>query len=327
MTYRSPVLSHAERHRDVTTRVVVTGGAGFIGSHVVDALIQRGYEVSVIDDLSMGSRGNLNPGADFHELDITNPDLDQLLEQIRPEVICHHAAQVSVGRSQVAPLHDLNVNVAGSLRLLDFARRSGCRFVHASSAAVYGEPKNVPANENEPTHPVNNYGVSKLAFEHYLAAYAATYGIRYVVFRYANVYGPRQNASGEAGVVAVFCEAAARGAPVVIDGDGGQTRDFVFVQDVAEANAIAVASHATGIFNISTGIETDVNRLFETIARAFGKAVASTRGPVRPGDIRRSVLDPGRAVHGLGWRAKVDLETGIAPTARYFMSHKSSETS
>ncbi len=308
-------------------RVVVTGGAGFIGSHIVDALIDRGYEVAVIDDLSTGSRGNLNPGADFHEIDITNPDLDRLLEQIRPEVICHQAAQVSVGRSQVAPLHDLNVNVAGSLRLLDFARRSGCRFVHASSAAVYGEPQNVPVNEDQPTHPINNYGVSKLAFEHYLTAYAATYGVRYVVFRYANVYGPRQNTSGEAGVVAIFCEAAAKGAPVVIDGDGEQTRDFVFVKDVAEANTIAVASQATGIFNISTGIETDVNRLLETIALAFGKPVASKRGPVRPGDIRRSVLDTRRAADALGWRAKVDLEAGIEATARYFMSHASSESS
>jgi len=249
------------------------------------------------------------------------------LEQIRPEVICHQAAQVSVGRSQVAPLHDLNVNVAGSLRLLDFARRSGCRFVHASSAAVYGEPQNVPVNEDQPTHPINNYGVSKLAFEQYLTAYAATYGVRYVVFRYANVYGPRQNTSGEAGVVAIFCEAAAKGAPVVIDGDGEQTRDFVFVKDVAEANTIAVASQATGIFNISTGIETDVNRLFETIARAFGKPVASKRGPVRPGDIRRSVLDSRRATDALGWRAKVDLEAGIEATARYFMSHATSESS
>src|SRR5712692_2565346 len=308
-------------------RGVVTGGGGFSGSPIGDGMIDLGYGVAVIDDLSTGSRGNLNPGADFHEIDITNPDLDRLLEQIRPEVICHQAAQVSVGRSQVAPLHDLNVNVAGSLRLLDFARRSGCRFVHASSAAVYGEPQNVPVNEDQPTHPINNYGVSKLAFEHYLTAYAATYGVRYVVFRYANVYGPRQNTSGEAGVVAIFCEAAAKGAPVVIDGDGEQTRDFVFVKDVAEANTIAVASQATGIFNISTGIETDVNRLLETIALAFGKPVASKRGPVRPGDIRRSVLDTRRAADALGWRAKVDLEAGIEATARYFMSHATSESS
>ena len=310
---------------ELTKRVLVTGGAGFIGSHVVDALVAAGHQVVVIDDLSTGSRENLHRAATFHQLDITDPEIDSWVEDARPEVICHNAAQISVTAGQRSPLRDLSVNAGGSLRLIECAARIGCRFVHASSAAVYGEPENVPVTEDHPTRPINNYGVSKLAVEHYLAAYARSYGLEYAALRYANVYGPRQNASGEAGVVAIFCEAMARGAEVTIHGDGRQTRDFVFVGDVAAANVAAAESEATGVFNISTGVETDINTLYDEIARAFGRTAAPAHGPERPGDIERSVLDAGRAADLLGWRAKVAVSVGLEATSRWFMSRAGAE--
>ena len=303
----------------------MTGGAGFIGSHVVDALLSTDHEVAVIDDLSTGTRHNLNPDAAFHQVDITDPDVERLLMDIRPHVICHNAAQISVSAGQVNPLRDLAVNVSGSLRLIEYARHSQCRLIQASSAAVYGEPETIPVTEEHRTRPINNYGVSKLAVEHYLAAYAWNYGVSYAALRYANVYGPRQNAAGEAGVVAIFCQAVARGEPVTIHGDGTQTRDFVFVTDVAAANLAAADSDATGVFNVGTGTETDVNALFEVIAQAVGKPARVDHGPPRPGDISRSVLDPGLAARVLGWRAKVKARLGLEETVGWFLSQAGAE--
>jgi len=309
----------------MTRRAVVTGGAGFIGSHVVDALLEAGHEVTILDDLSTGSTRNLNPSARFHEIDITGPDVDRLLADIGPDVICHNAAQISVSTGQAFPLRDLNVNVAGTLRLIEYAQRAGCRFVHASSAAVYGEPETTPVGEDHPTRPINNYGVSKLAVEHYLAAYARNGGLNYAALRYANVYGPRQNASGEAGVVAIFCEALARGAPVTIHGDGRQSRDFVFVTDVAAANLAAASSSVTGVFNIGTGSESDINALYDAVATAMGSQARPVHGPPRPGDIERSVLDPSRAASQLGWRPKVNFRLGLEKTAGWFLSQARAE--
>jgi UDP-glucose 4-epimerase len=300
--------------------VLVTGGAGFIGSHVVDALIARGHQVAVIDDLSSGDRRHVNPKAQFRQLDIRTAEASQWVQHLRPDAICHHAAQISVSRSQEEPLVDLDVNVGGGLRMLEAARIAGSRIISASSAAVYGQPVRVPIDEDHPTHPINNYGVSKLAFEHYLQAYATTYGVSSAALRYANVYGPRQNTAGEAGVVAVFCEALRRNEAVVIHGDGGQTRDFVFVGDVAHANVLAVESSVSGTFNVSTGSETDVNTLFRLLAVAFGSRAAPLRGTARSGDIRRSVLDPRRAAQALGWHAEIDLQAGLAVTAEWFRS-------
>jgi UDP-glucose 4-epimerase len=217
-------------------------------------------------------------------------------------------------------LIDLEINIGGALRMLEAARVTGSRIISASSAAVYGPPVRLPIDEDHPTHPINNYGVSKLAFEHYIDAYAATYGVSAVVLRYANVYGPRQNTAGEAGVVAAFCEALSRNEPVVIHGDGGQTRDFVFVGDVARANVLAVESSVSGTFNVSTGSETDVNTLFRLVALAFDSSTTALNGPARAGDIERSVLNPGRAAGVLGWRAEIDLEAGLAMTAEWFRS-------
>ena len=300
--------------------MLVTGGAGFIGSHVVDALIARGHQVTVIDNLSSGDRQMVNTEAEFREMDIRSEGTAQWVLHQRPDAICHLAAQISVSRSQDEPLLDLDVNVGGALRILEAARATGARIINASSAAVYGPPVRLPIDEDHPTRPINNYGVSKLAFEHYLEAYAATYGVGFAVLRYANVYGPRQNTAGEAGVVAAFCEGLKRDRPVVIHGDGGQTRDFVFVGDVARANVLAVESPVVGRFNISTGSETDVNTLFQLLAKAFRSQSVPLRGPARTGDIRRSVLDPGRAARDLGWRAEVGLPAGLAITAEWFGS-------
>jgi len=309
----------------LTKRVLVTGGAGFIGSHVVDVLLAAGHEVTIVDDLSTGSRANLNPAAAFHHADITDPDIDRLLASVRPDVICHNAAQISVSVGQSDPVRDLDINGAGTLRLLEYVRRAGCRFVHASSAAVYGEPERIPVAEDHPTRPINNYGVSKLAVEHYLAAYARNYDVGYAALRYANVYGPRQNASGEAGVVAIFCETVARGKAPTIHGDGRQTRDFVYVGDVAAANAAAATSDVSGVFNVGTGIEIDVNQLFEAIARELRAEIMAGRGPAREGDISRSVLDPRRAAQVLGWRSEVDLARGLQETVRWFLSHAAAD--
>jgi UDP-glucose 4-epimerase len=301
-------------------KVLVTGGAGFIGSHVVDALIARGHHVAVIDDLSSGDARILNSRAEFRQLDIRSPDAAAWLIHWRPDAVCHHAAQISVSRSQDEPFLDLDINVGGALRILEAVRVTGSRIISASSAAVYGPPLRLPTDEDHPTRPINNYGVSKLAFEHYLQAFGATYGVSFAVLRYANVYGPRQNTAGEAGVVAAFCEALTRNQPVVIHGDGGQTRDFVFVGDVAHANVLAVESPAVGIFNVSTGSETDVNTLYRLLAAALGSQLSALTGPPRIGDIRRSVLDPRRAARELGWRPGTDLQAGLAITAEWFGS-------
>jgi UDP-glucose 4-epimerase len=300
--------------------VLVTGGAGFIGSHTVDALITRGHQVAVIDNLSSGDRRRVNPEAEFRQLDIRSLEAAQWVQHLRPDVICHQAGQVSVSRSQQEPLVDLDVNLAGGLRMLEAARAAGSRIIYASSAAVYGQPVRLPIDEGHPTHPINNYGVSKLAFEHYLQAYAATYGSSSVVLRYANVYGPRQNTAGEAGVVAAFCEALRNNEPVVIYGDGSQTRDFVFVVDVARANVVAVESSVSGTFNVSTGSETAVTTLFQLLSSAFGSREAPLSSPARIGDIKRSALDPRRAAQALGWRAEFDLQSGLAMTADWFRS-------
>jgi UDP-glucose 4-epimerase len=304
-------------------KVLVTGGAGFIGSHVVDALIAGGHQVAVLDDLSSGDRSTINAKAEFRQLDIRSAEAAVWVQHLRPDVICHQAAQISVSRSQDQPLVDLDVNIGGALRILEAARVCGSRIISASSAAVYGPPVRLPIDEDHPTRPINNYGVSKLAFEHYIDAYVATYGIGAVVLRYANVYGPRQNTAGEAGVVAAFCEALSRNQPVLIHGDGGQTRDFVFVRDVARANVLAVESSVSGTFNVSTGSETDVNTLSRLLALAFDSSTSPLHGPARAGDIERSVLNPGRAAEVLGWRAEVDLEAGLAMTAEWFRSQRS----
>ena len=300
-------------------RVVVTGGAGFIGSHIAGALAARGDEVIAIDDLSTGDRSNLDEGIELVELDIRSPEAARLVLDRRPDAICHHAAQMSVSRSVADPLLDASINIQGSLNLLEAARQVGARFVFASTGgALYGDAGVLPTPESYPAWPVSPYGVSKLSVEHYLHFYRVEHGLPYVALRYSNVYGPRQNPHGEAGVVAIFCRALFAGGAPVINGDGTNTRDYVYVADVVDANLRALTAEVCGHFNVGTGVETDVNELFRLIVERAGVPAEERHGPARPGEQRTSALDAALIGQELGWRPRVPLELGIAETVDWF---------
>ena len=305
-------------------KILVTGGAGFIGSHVVDAYVAAGHEVIVVDDLSTGRRENLNPRARFHQLDITDPAVVDLVRDARPAVLNHHAAQMDVRRSVTDPLFDARVNILGTINLLEAARKANVRRVLfvSSGGAAYGEQEAFPAPESHPTNPVSPYGVSKRAGELYAFFYQTEYHIPYVALRYANVYGPRQDPHGEAGVVAIFSEKMLRGEPVTVNGDGKQTRDYVYVGDVVRANLLAVESTATGPFNIGTGIETDVSALARLLLEASGSCSEVRHGPAKQGEQRRSVIDSRRAAEVLGWRPEVSLADGLGRTVEWFRARE-----
>ena len=301
-------------------KVLVTGGAGFIGSHVCDEFLRRGHEVIALDNLSSGRKENLDPRVKLAELDIRSPEAARLIESERPEVLCHLAAQMDVRRSVDDPRFDADVNISGMLNLLEASRRSGVKKVIFSSTggAIYGEQDVFPADENHAKRPVSPYGVSKAAGELYLGYYMAQYGLKYVALRYANVYGPRQNPHGEAGVVAIFSQRAIAGRDCTIFGDGGQTRDFVFGPDVARANGLAFEKDFVGAVNIGTGIETDINQLYALIAQAAGSNGAAIHAPGKPGEQRRSCIDPSMARRVLGWEPTVALKDGLRRTVDYF---------
>jgi UDP-glucose 4-epimerase len=301
-------------------KIVVTGGAGFIGSHVVDAYVAAGHDVIVVDDLSTGHRENLNPRARFHALDIQDPRTAQLLRDERPDVLNHHAAQMDVRRSVADPLFDARVNVLGTIHLLEAARQAGVRRVVfvSSGGAVYGEQETFPASENHATNPLSPYGVSKRTGELYAFFYQAEYRLPFIALRYANVYGPRQDPHGEAGVVAIFTGKMLRGEPVTVNGDGRQTRDYVFVGDVARANLLAIEREVSGPVNIGTGVETDVNALARLLLEATGSRSEVGHGPAKSGEQRRSVVDARRANERLGWRPEVALRDGLRQTVAFF---------
>ncbi len=301
-------------------KVLVTGGAGFIGSHIVDALVERGDQVLVLDDLSTGERQHVNPAAAFRECDIREPQAAAAVRDWRPDVVCHHAAQMSVSLSVREPLFDASVNLVGGLQLLEVAREVGARFLFASTGgALYGDAGVLPTPETYPAWPVSPYGVAKLSFEHYLHCYGAQHGLRYVALRYANVYGPRQNAHGEAGVVAIFCLKMLAGEQAVINGDGRYTRDFVHVDDVVRANLAALdAGDLTGHFNVGTGRQVDINRVFDLVRELTGVPAPEVHGPPRPGDQRTSALDATLIGDRLGWRPQVSLEDGLRGTVAWF---------
>ncbi len=307
-------------------RILVTGGAGFIGSHVVDRYVADGHAVTVVDDLSTGTRGQVNPKATFHHLDILDPAVDSLVAEGRFDILNHHAAQIDVRKSVADPVHDARVNILGTLRLLDLAHRHGVKRVIfiSSGGAAYGEQVRFPAGEDHPLNPVSPYGVGKVTGEHYCYYYRAVHGLPYVALRYANVYGPRQDPHGEAGVVAIFTGRLLAGEPCTINGDGRQTRDYVYVGDVVEANAAAadLGGAVEGPFNIGTGMETDVNTLFARLAEATGRQVEPVHGPAKPGEQRRSVIDPARAARVLGWRPRTSLAHGLAATVAVFQSQE-----
>ena len=293
-------------------RAIVTGGAGFIGSHVVDALVARGDQVVVIDSLVHGTKENVHAAAELHVRDIREP-LDDLFDSVRPEAVFHLAAQADVRVSVANPVEDADVNVVGTIRILEGARRHGAQVVFASTGgAIYGECEE-PARENGTVEPLSPYGTSKLAAEEYLRSYNRLYGTRHIALRYGNVYGPRQDPHGEAGVVAIFLGALSRGEQATIFGDGSQTRDYVYVGDVARATTSTVGQDH-GVFNVGTGHETSVVEIYELCARVAGSDVVAQEAPARLGELQRSVLDPTRAAHELGFTAMVGLEDGLRAT-------------
>jgi len=296
-------------------KILVTGGVGFIGSHIVDAYLARGHEVFVIDDLSTGSRENLNPKAVFHRMDLLDPALAEFLSRLSPDIISHHAAQMDLRRSCNDPLFDAKVNILGLVNVLEGCKGKVRKVIFASSGgAIYGEQERFPAAEDHPTRPASPYGVSKLSGEHYLAYYQTAFAIPYIALRYSNVYGPRQNAMGEAGVVAIFIRCLLDGKTPTINGDGKQTRDYVYVEDVVAANLLALESSYTGGLNIGTGRETDVNTVYRLLKESMKSKVDAVHGPAKPGEQRRSCLDASHAEEVLGWRPRTPLDEGLKKT-------------
>jgi len=302
-------------------KVLVTGGAGFIGSHVSDAFIRAGHAVAIVDDLSTGNRAWLPPKASFHALDIRSERLGEVFAAEKPDAVAHLAAQASVGRSVTDPAFDASVNIGGGVNLLDCCRRFGVRrMIYSSSGgAGYGDTDQIPTSEEHPTRPASPYGITKVAMEQYVAVWGALWGVSGISLRYANVYGPRQNPHGEAGVVAIFCSRLLAGEPLVINGDGHQTRDFVHVSDVATANLLALEhTDIAGQVNIGTGVETSVNAICDALTKAAGSGVKAVHAPERPGEQRRSCLSPKLAERLLGWSPTVHLDDGLAQTLDHF---------
>ena len=308
-------------------KILVTGGAGFIGSHVVDAMLADGHEVVVVDDLSTGRKRNLNPRARFYHMDIRDPGLAEVFERERPEVVDHHAAQMDVRRSVVDPLFDADVNVRGTLNLLEQARTHGTRKVIyvSTGGAAYGEPKYLPCDEDHPIDPICQYGVSKHVVEHYLFVYRHLYNLDYTVLRYPNVYGPRQDPHGEAGVVAILTGKMLAGEPVTINGTGEQERDFVYVADCARANVLALSKGSGGIFNLGSSRGTSVNLLFSALANIIGYSAEPRYGPPKAGETFKIYLDGRRAKAQLDWLASVDFDRGLEQTVAYFRENERGE--
>ena len=298
-------------------RILVTGGAGFIGSHVVDRCVTAGHDVAVVDNLATGSRERVNARAKLYVTDVRDPELADVFRTERPSVVIHHAAQAEVRRSVEDPRFDADVNVLGAVNLFECCRRFDVtRVIYASSGgAAYGDTDVVPTPEDHAARPASPYGVSKVTAELYLACWSQLYGVQGLVFRYANVYGPRQSPAGEAGVVAIFAHRLLSGERVVINGDGLQTRDYVYVGDIADANIAGLErTEASGVVNLGTGIETSVVELYDRLRAVAGVDLAPQHGPAKLGEQRRSVLDISRAHAVLGWRPRVSLDQGLRLT-------------
>ena len=304
-------------------KILVTGGAGFIASHITDAFIDQGHEVFVLDNLSTGFKKNINPKAEFIEADICDQSLSQLFEKEKFEVVNHHAAQMDVRRSVADPAFDANTNIIGTINLLQNSVRNGVRkFIFASTGgAVYGEQNYFPADENHPTSPLSPYGISKLAVEKYLFFYSTQYKLNYTVLRYANIYGPRQNPFGEAGVVAIFSSKLLKKEQTIINGSGKQTRDYVFVGDVVKANLLTITDEKSDIYNVGTGKETDVNELFSELNKITGNNAAEKHGPAAPGEQMRSVITSEKLFKKFTWKPDTELHIGLENTVDFFRNN------
>jgi UDP-glucose 4-epimerase len=309
----------------VAKRILITGGAGFIGSTIADLFLEAGWDVAVLDDLSSGKRDNVPQRARFYPVDVRSAAAREALLKERPQVICHHAAQIDVRRSMSDPRFDADVNVGGLLNLMQAAveARSVEHVLFASSGgATYGDTDVIPTPEDHPPRPVSHYGAAKAASELYLGVFRANYGVPYAALRYSNVYGPRQDPHGEAGVVAIFCGRLLEGRPCTIFGDGKQTRDYVFAGDVARANLLAAERRHDGPLNVGTGVETDVVELYGHLARAAGVSLPPEHAPARMGEQKRSCIDPAEAGRVLGWKPEVALGDGLARTFEWFRARR-----
>ena len=303
-------------------KILVTGGAGFIGSHVVDAYLAAGHEVAVIDNFSTGNEHNLNSGARLHRVDLREPSaISSLVSTFRPDVVNHHAAQAEVPRSVEDPAFDAQVNLIGGINLLKACVDHGVKkFIFISTGgALYGEPDVVPCDEDHPVRPLSPYGTSKFCFEQYLGTFQRTFGLEHTVLRYSNIYGPRQDFQSEEGrVIAIFASRMLEGRPVTIDGDGEQARDMLYVGDVAVANLAALDRGANGTYHVSSGYAVTVSDLFRKLAILTDYAQQPQHGPRRRGDVYRIALDNSRAQRELGWKPAVQLEEGLSSTVEYF---------
>lgn len=301
-------------------KILITGIAGFIGSHVADAYLAAGHEVVGVDNLATGRMDNVNPRARFYEADVCDLQaMERIFSAEAPEVVNHHAAQVNIRLSVANPIYDTRVNVLGTVSVLEAAARCGVRKVIfiSSGGAIYGEAKRIPTPEDEPARPISHYGAAKLAGEHYCSVYYATRGLVFTILRYANVYGPRQNPEGEAGVTAVFARKMLLGERPTIFGDGSKTRDYVHVSDVAAANVLALDSGDLSVFNIGTGRQVTDQQVFEAVARAAGYDGRPEYTDFRPGEAMHSALDCAKAARELGWKASVDFEEGVRSVVDY----------
>lgn len=301
-------------------KVMVTGGAGFIGSHLVDRLIQDGHEAVVVDNLSTGKRKHVNRAARFYKLDVQSPRLERVFRKERPSVLMHLAAQMDIRRSVEDPIFDAQSNILGTINVLEQAVRHGSRKVvfASSGGAIYGEQEVFPAPESHPTRPLSPYGISKLAGEFYLAYYQQHSGIQYVSLRYSNVYGPRQDPHGEAGVVAIFTQKMLSGEQPIVNGTGRQTRDFVFVEDVVDAHLAVMGKDVQGCYNVGVGEETSINELFGMLADLTKSGSRQVHGPAKKGEQARSVVDSTKLRQELGWEPRTLLSEGLSRTVEFF---------
>ena len=304
-------------------KILVTGGAGFIASQIADAYLREGHEVYVLDNLSTGFLKNVNPNAHFIKSDISSPSLVELFEKVKFDVVNHHAAQIDVRKSVNDPIFDANTNILGTINLLQACIKTGVKkFMFASTGgAVYGEQEYFPADEKHPTNPVSPYGITKLSIEKYLYFYKNEYGLKHTILRYANVYGPRQNPFGEAGVVAIFTNKLLRNENPIINGEGKQTRDYVFVEDVVKANVTTLEDENSDIFNVGTGIETSVNELFASINSIAGGKALEKHGPAPKGEQARSVITSEKLFSKFNWKPSIKIDEGLKKTFEFFKSN------